>query len=161
MTLATRVLGCANVVLAGLVAGTVFGIWLGYNPSSLSASAYIEQQQNAIRALNVTMPVLGATCIVLTIAHALLVRRNRMRFYVLLVAAFFFVVAGLVTRFGNQPINALVITWRSSAPPSAWVDARDHWWTLHVVRTLASVAGFICVAAASVASLPPLRGART
>jgi membrane protein YqaA with SNARE-associated domain len=69
-----RLLRFANVLLAGLVVGSVFGIWLGYNPASLSASAYIEQQQHAIEALNVTMPVLGAICIVLTLVHALLVR---------------------------------------------------------------------------------------
>src|SRR5687768_8192967 len=102
VTVATRFLRFANVLGAGLVAGTVFGIWLGYNPASLSASAYIEQQQNAIRALNVTMPVLGAICIVLTIAHALLLRSNRVTSYVLFLGAVFFVVAGLVTRFGNQ-----------------------------------------------------------
>jgi uncharacterized membrane protein len=155
---ATRFLRFANVLLAGLVAGTVFGIWLGYNPTSLSASAYIEQQQNAIRALNVTMPVLGAICIVLTIAHALLLRSNRVAFYVLSLGAVFFIVAGLVTRFGNQPINAVVITWRANAPPSAWVEARDHWWTWHVVRTVASLAGFTCVVAASVNPIASLRG---
>jgi hypothetical protein len=43
--------------------------------------------------------------------------------------AAFFVVAGLVTRFGNQPINAVVMTWQASAPPSGWEEARDQWWT--------------------------------
>jgi uncharacterized membrane protein len=155
--MATRFLRFANVLLAGLVAGTVFGIWLGYNPTSLSASAYIEQQQNAIRALNVTMPVLGAICIVLTIAHALLIRSNRFALYVLSLGVVFFIVAGLVTRFGNQPINAVVITWRANAPPSGWVEARDQWWTWHVVRTVASLAGFICVVAASVNPVAPSR----
>lgn len=139
----------ANIVLAGLVAGTIFGIWLGFNPAGLTASAYVEQQQNAIRALNVTMPVLGTICIVLTIAHTLLVRSSRTAFYLLLAAAVLFIVAGLVTRFGNQPINAEVMTWRASAPPSSWVEARDQWWRWHVLRTIAGVAAFICIAAAS------------
>ena len=39
-----------NIVLAALVVGTMFGIWLGYDPARLTASAYVEQQQNAIRA---------------------------------------------------------------------------------------------------------------
>lgn len=152
--MAIQFLRFANVLLTGLVAGTVFGIWLGYNPSDLSPAGYVEQQQSAIRALNVTMPVLGAICIVLTIAHALLVRSNRKAFYVLSLGAVFLIVAGLVTRFGNQPINAVVMTWSASAPPSGWVEARDQWWTWHVVRTVAAVGGFTCVAAAAVNPLP-------
>lgn len=50
-----------NIFMAALVAGTIFGIWIGYNPMSLSATAYLEQQQNAIRSLNVLMPVLGVS----------------------------------------------------------------------------------------------------
>ncbi|MDO8481803.1 MAG: DUF1772 domain-containing protein [bacterium] len=140
----------ANILLAGLIVGTLFGIWLGFNPAGLTASAYVEQQQNAIRALNVTMPILGAICIVLTITHAFLVRSSRAVFYLLLVGVIFLIVAGLVTRFGNQPINANVITWLASAPPSSWMEARDQWWTWHIVRTLAGVAGFVCIVAASV-----------
>ncbi len=135
----------SNVLLAGLIAGTVFGVWLGYNPHSLSPSAYIEQQQNAIRALNVTMPVLGAICTVITLIHAYLARSNRSTLYLLLTAVILFVIAGLVTRFGNQPINAIVIGWRASAPPSTWEAARDRWWQWHIVRTIAMIAGFGCV----------------
>jgi uncharacterized membrane protein len=142
-------IGFANVLLTGLVAGAMFGIWLGFDPRSLSPSTYVEQQQNAIRALNVAMPVLGAICIVLTIAHAILVRTRRSAFRLLLIAALSFVIAGVVTRFGNQPINATVMTWRPTAPPARWAEARDQWWRWHIVRTIAGVAGFICVIAAS------------
>jgi uncharacterized membrane protein len=135
----------SNVLLAGLIAGTLFGIWLGYNPHSLSPSAYIEQQQNAIRALNVTMPILGAICTVITLIHAYLARSNRSTLYLLLTAVILFVIAGLVTRFGNQPINAIVIGWRASSPPSMWEAARDRWWQWHSVRTIAMIAGFGCV----------------
>jgi uncharacterized membrane protein len=140
----------ANVLLAGLIAGTLFGIWLGYNPRSLSAPAYIEQQQNAIRALNVTMPVLGAICTVITLVHAYLARSNRSILLFLIAAAALFVIAGLVTRFGNQPINAIVITWRSSAPPPVWESARDRWWQWHIVRTVAMIAGFCCIIRATI-----------
>jgi hypothetical protein len=43
------ILRFALIVLLALLVGTMFGIWIGFNPSSLSASAYVEQQQNAIR----------------------------------------------------------------------------------------------------------------
>lgn len=141
-----------NVLLAGLIAGTLFGIWLGYNPRALSPSAYIEQQQNAIRALNVLMPILGAICVVITLIHAYLVRSNRSNLYLLIAAAALFVLAGVVTRFGNQPINAVVIGWQASAPPSMWESARDRWWQWHIVRTIAMIAGFSCVIRATMAS---------
>jgi hypothetical protein len=35
-----------------------------------------------------------------------------------MLGAAFFVVAGLVTRLGNQPINAAMMTWHASAPPA-------------------------------------------
>ncbi len=142
----------ANLLLAGLIAGALFGIWLGYNPRSLSPAAYIEQQQNAIRALNVTMPVLGAICIAVTLVHAYLERSNRPILYLLITASILFVIAGLVTRFGNQPINAVVIGWRSYAPPSTWQTARDQWWQWHIVRSAAMIAGFCCVIRATIMS---------
>jgi len=53
------------LVLLALLVGSMFGIWVGFNPANLSAATYIEQQQNAIRSLNVLLPALGAICIVL------------------------------------------------------------------------------------------------
>ena len=50
------------------------------------------------------------------------------------------VVAAVVTRFGNQPINAQVITWTAQAPPANWMELRDWWWQWHTVRTVAMVA---------------------
>jgi hypothetical protein len=41
----------------------MFGVWLGFNPAALTGAAYVEMQQNAIRALNTSMPALGAVCI--------------------------------------------------------------------------------------------------
>jgi len=59
-----------------LAVGTMFGIWLGFNPLALTAATYVEQQQNAIRDLNTALPVLGAVCILLTAALAVLTRHE-------------------------------------------------------------------------------------
>lgn len=126
--------------LLALLVGTMFGIWIGFNPSSLSAAAYIEQQQNAIRSLNTLLPAMGAICILLTIALAILTKGHSRGRYLLLAAAALLVVAGLVTRFGNQPINAVVITWSAQAPDPNWSQLRDSWWHWHIVRTLAGMA---------------------
>ena len=145
----------ANLLLAALVVGTMFGIWLGYNPADLSPRAYVEQQQHAIRALNVVMPVLGALTVLLTLAAAFLARGSRRQLAVLLGAVVCFVAAGLVTRFFNQPINAVVVMWSADAPAVNWIELRDEWWRWHMVRTLLGVGGLSLLIAANV-----MKGAR-
>ena len=56
-----------NLLMAGLIAGTLFGIWIGFNPQSLSAPTYVEHQQSVIKALNTLMPLLGLITIILTV----------------------------------------------------------------------------------------------
>src|SRR5258706_15285408 len=99
-----------NIFIAALVVGVMFGIWLGYNPAGLTGSADVEQQQAAIRGLNVIMPILGAIGIVLTLLQAWLGRSNRGSFLLLLIGAALLIAAGLITRPGNQPNKPRVIT---------------------------------------------------
>ncbi len=134
-----------NLMLAGLVAGIVLGIWLGYNPEDFSAQTYVEQQQHVISALNTLMPVLGLVAIVLTLVSAFLRQHPRRNFWLLLIAAGLLIISGLVTRLGNQPINAIVMTWDRSAIPGDWAGLRDKWWTLHSVRTVTSLLAFCLI----------------
>lgn len=125
----------AGLFLTALLVGTMFGIWLGFNPAALSAGAYVEMQQNTIRALNVVLPALGLACIVLTVALAVVTRKDGRARSLLAVAALCLLAAGLITRFANQPINALVMTWSAQAPASNWAELRDTWWHWHTLRT--------------------------
>jgi uncharacterized membrane protein len=122
--------------MVALVAGTIFGIWLGYNPKYLSAPTFIEQQQSVIISLNTIMPILGLITILLTLTAAALQKKEKTVFSILLIAVFFLVLSGLTTRFGNQPINSIVMTWDMNTPPNNWMELRDQWWTYHKVRTL-------------------------
>ena len=131
----------ANLLLGALLVGSMFGIWLGYNPAGLSATVYVSQQQHAIGALNVAMPVLGGISIVLTLIAATLAAIDRSRMILLLVAAGCFIAAGLITRILNQPINAIVMTWSADAPPANWMQLRDDWWRWHIMRTVSGIAG--------------------
>jgi asparagine N-glycosylation enzyme membrane subunit Stt3 len=131
-----------SLFLTALLVGTMFGIWLGYNPVALSSSAFIEMQQNAIRALNVSMPVLGLICIILTAALAALTKTDKRARWLLITAALCLVAAGLITRFANQPINAVVMGWSAQAPAGDWTELRDTWWQWHTLRTMAAVIGF-------------------
>ena len=135
----------------------MFGIWLGSNPSSLTAAAYVEVQQNAIRSLNTLLPAVGLTCIVLTAALAVRTKDGDRGRYLLAAAVLCLVAAGLITRFANQPINAEVMTWTTQAPAANWMELRDVWWRWHIVRT---VAGVSTLALALLAALCDSRGAR-
>jgi len=143
--MAERLLRFSLIVFLSLVVGTTFGLWLGFNPAALSFGAYVEQQQNAIRAMNIVMPILGAFCIILTVLLAVLARSDRIERSLLFAAAALLVCAALVTRFGNQPINAIVMTYSVSAPPPNWSALRDQWWLWHEVRTVAGLCALILV----------------
>jgi uncharacterized membrane protein len=138
----------ADVLLAALVVGAMFGIWLIFNPAGLDAGVYIILQQQGIRKLNRTMPMLGAATIVLTILTAVLGPGDSTRLGLLIASVVCFVAAGLITRFLNQPINAIVITWHPDAPPANWTGVRDDWWRWHLIRLFAGLAGLSLLIAA-------------
>lgn len=139
--MARRVLDFANLLMASLVVGAMFGIWLNGNLVDLSPSAYVQNHQHMTNALNVAMPMLGWFVALLTLWAAILGRMNRRRCGLLLVALACFILAGLVTRFLNQPINALVMTWSPENPPDVWMDLRDQWWRWHTLRTVLGLVG--------------------
>jgi uncharacterized membrane protein len=134
-----KVIRFALVLLLALLVGSMFCIWVGFNPAALSASAYVEQQQNAIRSLNTLFPVMGGICILLTVALAVPFTADSRYRYLLVASAVLMAVAALVTRFANQPINAVVMTWSPQSPPAYWQQLRDQWWHWHIVRSIAGI----------------------
>lgn len=140
------------LLLLSLLVGTMFGIRIGYDPAALSATSYVEQQQNAIRAFNTLLPAMGAVCIVLSAGLAFRARGDGRVRALHVLAAVLMVVAAAVTRFGNQPINAIVMTWSPEAPPSEWMQLRDGWWQWHNVRSGAGIGALALTIAAVLAS---------
>ncbi len=150
--MAANIIRFVLLLLLALLVGTMFGIWVGFNPSSLSAIAYVEQQQNAIRSLNTLLPALGAVCILLAAVLAILSKDDPRTRYLLVASTACLVTAALVTRFGNQPINAVVITWSVGAPDANWTQLRDEWWRWHIVRTVFGIVGLSLAMLALLAS---------
>lgn len=138
----------------GLLAGSIAGIWLGYNPAGFAYATYVEHQQNAIRSLNTIMPILGLVTIILTVVSAAAQRNQRPVFYTLVLAAALLISGGLVTRFGNQPINAVVMTWSDSSVLENWSDLRDKWWQFHIGRTVVTVLAFCLITWVSIRKEP-------
>ena len=134
-----------NIIMAGLIAGILFGIWLGYNPKTFSVSTYLEQQQGAIKALNTIMPLLGLITIMLTLISAFLQKDNKTVFITLIIAAILLVISGLITKFGNQPINKIVMAWNKAGVPGNWVQLRDKWWSFHILRAVTAVVAFCLI----------------
>ena len=141
----TLIIRFLNLIMAALIAGVLFGIWIGYNPKNLSAQTYVEQQQAVIKALNTLIPLLGLITIILTVASAFMQKQNQIVFVTLLVAAGFLIISGLVTKFGNQSINSIVMTWNKTDVPGNWTELRDKWWSFHIVRTLTAFIAFCLI----------------
>jgi hypothetical protein len=140
------------LLLLSLLVGTMFGIWAGYDPATLSFGAFVEQHQNAVRRLNVLLPTMGSSSIALTFGLAFMFRRDPIRACLLLAAAGSMVVAALVTHFGNQPINAIIMTWDRASAPDGWMPLRDQWWTWHRVRLAAGTAALVLALLAALRS---------
>lgn len=143
--MATSIIRFLNIIIAALLAGVSFGIWIGFNPLGLSPSTYVDQQQNMLRALKVLMISLVIIATIITIASAFLQKNNKSVFIALLVAAVFFIACILITRFGNKPIDDMVMTWTSDSLPANWTELRDKWWSLHILRTIAELAALFLI----------------
>jgi uncharacterized membrane protein len=144
----TTIFDFADLLLAALLVGSLFGAWLIFNPAGLAAGVYITLQQQGIRTLNRALPALGAITTVLTVVAAVLGRDHGTRFGLLVGTIVCFLAAGAITRFLNQPINAIVITWHTDAPPANWTGLRDEWWRWHRVRLIAGLGGLSLLIAA-------------
>ena len=151
-----KILRFLNIVLAALLAGTSFGIWMGFNPIHLSYSTYVEQQQNLVRSLNTLMISMVIVATLITIAAAWFERSNKPVFVGLLIAAGFFIACILISKFGNQPIQEAILTWKADQPPSNWKNLRDHWWWFHKLRTITELIALVIIAWMNIKKGKPL-----
>jgi hypothetical protein len=142
-----------DIMIIALLAGSVFGIWRGYDPSGYSPAAFLEIHQGAVRVLNTLLPAMGAAAIVLTGILAWNATGKALPFRLYVVAMAAMVTAALVTRFGNQPINATVMTWTADSIPSGWEELRDTWWQWHLVRVAAIITALAVLLAAVLADV--------
>ena len=146
----TSIVRFLNVILAALLAGTSFGIWIGFNPLNLSLSTYVEQQQHLLRSLNTLMICLVVVATLTTIASAFLQRKSKQIFVTLLIASGFFIGCILISRFGNQPIQNDMMIWKANSVPADWTLYRDKWWTFHIMRTITELIALCLVTLASI-----------
>lgn len=137
-----------DVMLAALLVGAMFGVWLMLNPARRIPALYITLHQQGIRTLNTALPSFGAAAVILSLISAVLARSETVGCALLTATAICFAAAGFITRFQNQRINATVITWNVDAPPSNWKDMTDAWMAWHVIRLLVGIVGLSLLSAA-------------
>jgi uncharacterized membrane protein len=138
-----------NLLFAALLVGAMFAVWLVFNPAGLDAGTYVALQQQGVRTLHPALPILGVATILVTIIAAVLGRADSTRFWLLIATAACLAASGLITRFLNMPINAIVMTWGSDSLPSNWMALRNAWWRWHCFRLVTGLAGFSLLLAAT------------
>ncbi|MCD6074703.1 MAG: hypothetical protein K0Q70_1586 [Rhodospirillales bacterium] len=144
----STVLQFLAILFISLVLGSVFGIWLGYNPAAYSAATFVEVHQGAVRGLNTMLPALALAALVLAAILAFLARARPPIMWLYIASIVAIAIGGVITRGVNQPINAEIMNWVATAPPDNWMELRDKWWHWHVARLVATACGEMLLIAA-------------
>ena len=139
MPIFTTLIQVTALMLLGLVAGSMFGIWRGYDLAQYTPQAFVEVHQGAVRGLNVLLPAMALGTLVLVVILAVFARDRGAVLSLYIIAALGIVAAGLVTRFLNQPINAEIMNWSAASLPSNWQSIRDNWWNWHQLRLAVAI----------------------
>ena len=135
------------VFCSGMMAGLLFGDWLGpsFARSAMSESSFIQFQQivhlNYLR----TLPALSTLALAAPIVWLVLLRRRRAsaEFKVVLGATVALAIGFTITFVFNVPVNDQLETWNFAAPPSNAREIWSQWEKAHVIRTIFWVAGFL------------------
>ncbi len=135
-------------VLISLTAGRAFWVWLGENPANLSGATYVEFFQALDRGIAIPIAVTSIGGTVLAGISAVLFRRDRPAFYLLLATCAFGLLATLVTIFVHLPINAQIATWNPTALPANYREFLDRWWNWQQVRLIVMLTAMSLVFAA-------------
>lgn len=134
------------VLCSGMMAGLLFGDWLGpsFARAAMNAPSFIQFQQivhiNYLR----TLPALSTVAIVAPLVWLIMLRarRNSAEFKVLLGATIAIAVGYTITFVFNVPVNNQLETWNITDPPANAREIWSQWEKAHVVRTIFWVFGF-------------------
>lgn len=85
------------LLLVGLVAGSMFGIWRGYDIASYTPQTFVEVHQGAVRGLNLLLPAMAVAALALVFLLAAVSRNRPAVIGLYLAAALAIIVGGIVT----------------------------------------------------------------
>ena len=141
-----RAIRAVAVISSGLMAGLLFGDWLGpaFARAKMNMSSTIEFQQIIHTNYLLTLPALSTIALGTAILWMVMVcdRRGEAEFKALFVAAIAIAIGYTITLVFNVPVNNALETWKAAAPPANARDIWNRWEEAHVVRTVFWMAGF-------------------
>lgn len=143
--MARKIILFGSLLFVGLTAGAAYAVWFIYNPVGMSSAFYVETMQHAIRALTIPLPTVVVLALIFTVVASLQARKDRTVFCLLAAAGLCVLGVGLITRFGNIPINNQILTWSSSSPPADWTRLAQRWWQFQTVRLVLQIAALCLV----------------
>ena len=147
------------VLSSGMMAGLLFGDWLGpsFARAAMNSSSFVQFQQivhiNYLR----TLPALSTIAVAAPILWLIILRtrRDSAEFKILLGATVAIAVGYTITFVFNVPVNNQLETWDFAAPPADAREIWSHWEKAHVVRTIFWVTGFFLETVALVMPASP------
>src|SRR5579864_3908225 len=125
-----------DILISGLLAGIMICIWQGADSKDALEPTNFELQQANMKTCKDKIPLLGLMTILLTLASAALQNHIMIIFIPLLLASLLLLISGIITRYGNQPINKQIQRWSKAYIPGKWEYIRDKWVYYHIYRTL-------------------------
>jgi len=142
-----RIASVVAVLCSGLMAGLLFGDWLGpsFARAAMSASSFIQFQQivhiNYLR----TLPALSTIALVAPVLWLIMLRarRDTAQFKILLCATIAIAIGYTITFIFNVPVNNQLETWSAAAPPNNAREIWSQWEKAHVARMIFWVLGFL------------------
>ena len=151
-----RIASVVAVLCSGLMAGLLFGDWLGpsFARAAMSASSFIQFQQIVHTNYLRTLPALSTVALAAPILWLIILRSRRetAEFKILLGATVAIAIGYTITFVFNVPVNNQLETWDFAAPPANAREIWSQWEKAHVVRTIFWVVGFFLETVALVAS---------
>lgn len=137
----------AVAVFAVVAVGLLGGIMVGTGMSASTARLLPEaawtlsfQKEDALFS-KVMPPVFILT--VLGLGAAAVLARGSARAW-FSAAAVLALLALVVTVRGEVPINQQIQGWTAGAAPAIWMELRDRWFRIHLVRTISAMLAFLC-----------------
>ena len=134
------------ILCSGLMAGLLFGDWLGpaFARSAMSVSSFVEFQQIIHINYLLTLPALSTIAMATPILWLVMIRdrRDSAEFKILIAATVAILIGFTISLVFNVPVNNHLETWNAAAPPANAREIWSTWEKAHVVRTVFWVVGF-------------------
>jgi uncharacterized membrane protein len=140
---ALKIAQFVTLALTMLVAGAMWGTWLGLARSidSFTAQTYLDIGRVLIANLAPVMPVLMLSAVASAVSVVVLLHRERASGRLLTTAGLvLLLVVVLITVVVEVPINNQTRLWTPTTLPANWMDLRDRWALFHLIRTFVSLA---------------------